>query len=154
MKATFQILVVIVLGLQLSACASKLREDTYSRSEARQAQVVELGTVESVREVQIEGTKSDIGATAGGAVGAIGGFNAGGSGSGALVAGVVGSVVGGIAGAALEEGITRKTGVEVTVKMDDGRMLAVVQEAQDNISFASGDRVRILRGAGGVRVTR
>ena len=100
--------------LVLGGCASGLTGDTYSRDEARAPQTVRMGTVESVRPVQIEGTKTIIGPAAGAAVGGIAGSSVGG-GRGSMIAGVIGAVAGGMAGAATEEGVTRSQGVEVTV---------------------------------------
>ena len=59
---------------------------------------------------------------------------------------------GGMAGAAVEEGVTKKTGLEITVRLDNGQLTAVVQEEGNEI-FQAGERVRLLSGAGGTRVT-
>jgi outer membrane lipoprotein SlyB len=137
----------------MSGCASSLSGSAYERRQARTAHDVQMGYVEHVREVQIEGTKSGVGSSAGSVIGGVAGGNAaGGRGSvGRVVGGVAGAVVGGVAGAAAEEGITRQKGLEITVKLDGGRMLAVVQAADED--FKVGDRVRILTGGGASRVT-
>lgn len=144
---------VIVLAMTcvavLGGCAASQSGSAYSRAQARQVQEVEMGVVESVRQVQIEGTKTPIGAGAGAAVGGIAGSNVGG-GSGRAVGAILGAVGGGLAGAAVEEGITRKPGLEITVRLDNGRLLAVTQEADE--TFARGDRVRVLTGGGVTRV--
>ena len=137
-----------------SGCASSQREDVYRRDQARSSQVVERGVVQSVRGVQIEGTKSGIGSAAGGIAGGIAGSGVG-DGRGAGVASVIGAVIGGIAGAATEEVATRKDGVEIIVDLDDGRSLAIVQEYQDETQFRPGDRVRVISGRfGEARVTK
>ena len=118
--------VSIITVLLLAGCASGLGGGDYAREQARGVQEVQMGVVESVREVKLEGTKSGIGTLAG-------------------------SVVGGVAGAAAEEGTTRQKGVEITVKLDGGRMIAVTQAADEE--FKAGDRVRILSGGGTTRVT-
>jgi outer membrane lipoprotein SlyB len=56
-----------------------------------------------------------------------------------------------LGGAAAEEGITRQKGVEITVKLDSGRMLAITQAADEE--FRVGDRVRVLSGSGATRVS-
>ncbi|KAA0694760.1 glycine zipper 2TM domain-containing protein [Halopseudomonas laoshanensis] len=149
------IVLTCLLGslLVLGGCASKLTGDTYSREDARAPQTVRMGTVESVRPVQIEGTKTIIGPAAGAAVGGIAGSSVGG-GRGSMIAGVIGAVVGGMAGAATEEGVTRSQGVEITVTEDDGQTRAFVQEAVDNVTFAPGDRVRVLTVNGESRVSK
>ena len=138
--------------LLLGGCAQGLGGGAYSRTEARRAMTVQFGTVESVRAVQLEGTKTPIGSVAGAAVGGIAGSSVGG-GRGAAAAAVIGAVAGGVAGAAIEEGATRTRGVEVTVRLDDGQFLAVVQ-ADEGETFRAGERVRVLRDAGTVRVSR
>src|SRR3989338_1900779 len=117
--------------LSLTGCQSSLTGDTYSRDEARTVQTVRLGTIESLRPVKIEGSKTPIGAGAGAVVGGVAGSTVGG-GKGSIVAAVIGAVAGGLIGAATEEGFTRTQGVEITVREDDGSMRAYVQEVQPN----------------------
>jgi len=113
---------------------------------------VRMGVVDSVRQVQIEGTRSGVGPAAGAVVGGIAGSTVG-RGRGAAVGAVLGSVAGGVAGQAAEQAGTQKNGVEITVRLDHGGLVAITQEA-DGTTFAPGDRVRILSGGGVARVTR
>ena len=145
-----RLLVLLSLSLFLAACASSQSGSVYSRDEARKAQTVRMGVVESVRTVRIEGTKSPVGTVAGGAVGGIAGSSIG-HGRGSAAAAVVGAVVGGLAGAAAEEGLTRKDGLEITVKLDNGTLVAVVQEADEQ--FQPGQRVRRIEYGGTTRVS-
>lgn len=138
--------------LALGGCQSSLTGDTYSRDEARAVQTVRMGTIESLRPVQIEGTKTPIGAGTGAVVGGIGGSTIGG-GRGSAVMAVVGAVAGGLLGAAAEEGLTRTQGVEITVREDDGAMRAYVQEVEPNQVFRVGERVRIMTVNGTSRVS-
>ncbi|NOT16119.1 MAG: glycine zipper 2TM domain-containing protein [Methylotenera sp.] len=144
-------LAVSVLSVFLVACASSNSGSVYSRDEARKVQTVKTGIVESVRHVKLEGTQSQIGTVAGAAVGGIAGSSVG-HGKGAAVAAVVGAVVGGIAGAMAEEGITRKDALEITVKLDGGGLVAIVQEADEE--FNAGDAVRLIEHGGTTRVSR
>jgi outer membrane lipoprotein SlyB len=137
--------------LMLGGCASNLSGDSYSREEARSVQTVRMGTVEYLRPVQIEGTKTPIGSAAGAAVGGIGGSSMGG-GKGSYVLAVIGAVAGGLLGAAAEEGLTRTQGVEITVREDDGTLRAYVQEVEPNQVFRVGQRVRIMTVDGTSRV--
>jgi len=137
----------------LGGCASNLSGDTYSRSEARRAQTVEYGEIVSLRPVQIEGTKTPVGAGAGAVVGGIGGSTLGG-GKGSTIMTVIGAVAGGMAGAAVEEGVTRSQGVEITVKLDSGRTVAIVQGLSPHEKFAVGDQVRVLTSGGTSRVAQ
>jgi outer membrane lipoprotein SlyB len=142
---------VAALTTVLGGCAPGLGGSSYSREQARREQTVRMGYVESVREVKIEGTRSGVGAASGAVAGGIGG-SAIGHGRGSAVAAVAGAVVGGIAGQAAEQGITARRGVEVTVKLDNGSMVAITQEADE--VFRPGDRVRILSDGATSRVTR
>ena len=134
--------VILGASMLLGGCASNLTGDTYSRDEARVPQVVRMGTIEALRPVQIEGTKSPVGSIAGGAVGGIAGSTVGG-GKGSYVAAVIGAVAGGLLGAAAEEGLTRTQGVEITVREDEGQTRAYVQQVNDGEVFRVGQRVRI-----------
>ena len=142
---------VVALSLALGGCASSLTGDTYTREEARTVQNVRMGTIQALRPVKIEGTKTPIGGAAGAVVGGVGGSAIGG-GKGSIVAAVIGAVAGGLIGSATEEGLTRTQGVEITVREDDGSMRAYVQAVQENEIFRVGDRVRIMTVDGTSRV--
>lgn len=142
---------LLCAAVALGGCAPGKSGSDYGRDQARQVQEVRMATVESVRQVQIEGTKSPVGTAAGAVVGGIAGSNVG-SGKGSSVGAVLGSVAGGVAGSAIEEGATRQAGLEITVKFDDGRMVAVTQAADEK--FQPGDRVRVLTGGGVTRISR
>ena len=131
-----------LLALTLAGCASSLDGGTYGRGEARSAMNVQYGTIQSIRPVRIEGTKTPIGPIAGAAVGGIAGSGVGG-GRGQSIATVLGAVAGGAAGAAVEEGVTRRAGLEISVRLDSGRDLAVVQE-DGGEGFQPGQRVRVV----------
>jgi len=146
------LLVPALLAGMLAGCASGLGSGDYERKEARRVYEVKMGVVESVRQVKLEGTDSNVGTVAGGAIGGIAGSTVG-HGKGSAVGAVLGAVAGGVAGAAAEESITRKTGLEIVVRLDSGRTIAVVQEDTGE-SFARGDRVRVLESGGQARVTR
>lgn len=143
--------VLLVMAMTLGGCASSMSSGAYTRSQARQVQEVKMGVVDSVRQVQLEGTKTPVGTIAGAAVGGIAGSTIG-AGRGSTVGAIVGAVAGGLAGSAIEEGVTKKPGLEITIKLDSGRMIAVTQEADEDIR--PGDRVRVLSGSGVTRVTR
>jgi outer membrane lipoprotein SlyB len=138
-------------ALTLGGCASSLKGDVYSREDARTPQVVRLGTIEALRPVQLEGTKTPIGAGAGAVVGGVAGSTVGG-GKGSVVAAVIGAVAGGLLGAATEEGLTRTQAVEITVKEDSGTTRAYVQQVSEGEIFRVGERVRIMIVNGNSRV--
>ncbi len=150
-KSVLLVASFMTISLLLGGCASNLSGDSYSRDEARRVQTVRMGTIESLRPVKIEGTKTPIGGGAGAVVGGVAGSAVGG-GRGSIVAAVIGAVAGGLAGSAAEEGLTRTQGVEITVREDDGSMRAYVQQVQENEIFRVGERVRIMTVNGTSRV--
>lgn len=151
-KMKVLVLAVAVAGsVTLTGCATSQSATAYSRSQVQQTQDVQLGTVESVRNVTIEGTKSHIGTGAGAILGGIGG-NAIGGGRGKAAATIGGVLLGGLIGAAIEEGATRQAGVEIVVRLDNGRTIAVVQKA-DFVPYP-GQRVRVVTSHNGtVRIS-
>ena len=142
---------LLVIIFFIAGCASSRSGKVYSRDEARRTLTVNYGTVLEVHEATIEGTKTAAGPIAGAAAGGVLGSTIG-HGSGRTVATVLGGLAGSMAGAAVEEGVTRKDALEITVEMDDGRILAVVQEA--DIMFRPGDRIRVVRSADGTMRVR
>jgi len=143
---------IALASLLAAGCASSRSSEVYSRDQAMKAQTVQMGTVQSVKAVKIEGTKSPVGAIAGGAVGGALGHTIG-HGTGRTVATVLGAVGGAVGGSVAEEELTKKDGLEITVKLDEGKVISVVQEA--DVSFQVGDRVRIMKGPDGTtRVSR
>ena len=149
MKQT-KFFLLLGIAVAIGGCAGSKSGDTYTRDEARRVQHVQIGTVEGSRPVKIEGTKSGIGTGAGAIAGGIAGSSAG-QGKGSSVGAVLGAVAGGVVGAAAEEGFTREDGVEVTIRLESGRLISVVQGGKEQ--FQPGDRVRIMDGAGETRVT-
>jgi outer membrane lipoprotein SlyB len=142
--------IALVLAALLAGCASSNSGGTYSRDQTRQVQTVKMGVIESVRNVKIEGTSSGVGVGTGAVVGGVAGSTMGG-GKGKILTTVIGAVAGGLAGSAIEEKTTGKDGLELTVKLDSGTLLAIVQEADEQ--FHPGDRVRVLEGGGVTRVS-
>jgi outer membrane lipoprotein SlyB len=150
MKSAKLMMVLLAAGIVLGGCAESLSGSAYSRGQTREAMEVRMGVVESVRHVQIEGTRSGVGAATGAVVGGIAGSNIG-EGKGSTVGTVLGAVAGGVAGFAIEQTTTKKNGLEITVKLDSGRLLAITQEADEE--FRVGERVRVLSGGGVTRVS-
>jgi outer membrane lipoprotein SlyB len=141
----------LALVTVITGCASPgLGSGSYSREQARREQTVRMGYVESVREVKLEGTRSGVGPATGAVAGGVAGSTIG-HGRGSVLGAVAGALIGGVAGQAVEQGVTSKRGLEVTVKLDSGTMVAVMQEADE--AFRPGDRVRILSDGATSRVT-
>jgi outer membrane lipoprotein SlyB len=136
------------LALVLAAgCANpSLSGDVYSRSDSGRAMRAHEGTVRTLRRVTIEGEPTALGTSGGGLVG----YSLGrviGSGSGSRVAGAVGGVAGAVAGQQVEKAVTTENGLEITVAMDRGDVLVIVQS--DDVMFSAGEPVRVLLGRDG-----
>jgi outer membrane lipoprotein SlyB len=131
--------------LFLGACATGgLSGETYTREDARKVQEVHFGSVISVRKVVIEGENEGVvGSLGGGIIGGIVGSSVG-DGSGRALASVIGALAGGITGQTVQEKATRKQGQEVSIRMESGKTVSVVQEVIDDIFFQVGERVRLL----------
>jgi outer membrane lipoprotein SlyB len=152
--AQFKVALLAVFGVLLVAgCATPQTADTYTRGEALRAQSVEMGVIESLRPVKIEAGQTGVGTVGGAALGGVAG-SALGSGTRASVAGAIGgAIVGGLIGSAIEKDVSKADGVEVTVRLDSGRMIAVVQEGT-GAEFRPGDRVRVTSDGYTTRVSR
>ncbi|MBR9827964.1 MAG: glycine zipper 2TM domain-containing protein [Oceanospirillales bacterium] len=151
-----KVMVAVVLSAAtvLGGCAQQgLYGTSYSRSQVGQAQSVQYGTVESVTAVRIEGRADGVvGSGTGAIVGGIAGNQIGG-GSGRTLATVVGAVAGGLIGQRVEQATTQRQGQEITVRLDSGRIVSVVQEVENGQFFNPGDRIRMLGQGSSLKVT-
>jgi outer membrane lipoprotein SlyB len=146
-----KLLITVAVLSALGGCA--LPSDSgssYTSSQARGEQTVRMGTVESVRMVNIDKGASGVGTLAGAGLGAVGGSAIGG-GRGSIATGILGAVAGGVIGNRAESSLSNKQGLEITVKLDNGALTAVTQDADE--VFRPGERVRLLSGSGITRVT-
>lgn len=147
------ILGAVATTVILAGCAQPgLGGGNYTRGQVRGEQVVRLGTVESVRDVTIDARDSGTGTLAGAAIGGVAGSTVGGGSRANAVGAIAGAVVGGIIGSAVEKNNNDRRGVEVTVRLEGGKLIAIAQEKDEE--FRVGDRVRILSGQGTTRVSR
>jgi outer membrane lipoprotein SlyB len=130
----------------LSACAAPQTAGHYANRDARMLHQVYLGVITDVREVVIDGASTGQGAAAGGLLGGLPGMQSGNS-TRAAIGGVVGSLV----GQGVEEAATKRRGLEMLVKLDQGASISVTQQA-DGLQYVAGQRVRVLVLNGAARV--
>jgi outer membrane lipoprotein SlyB len=130
----------LALVLFLQGCASQSYQ-TVPRSTSGKIQQVNSGTVVATRSVVIEGEAGYLGRTSGAIMGSAIGQTAG-DGTGRTLAAAGGAVVGGIVGGMVEKELSKKQAQELTVDLDDGHTVVVVQETKD-IGFVEGDRVSV-----------
>jgi outer membrane lipoprotein SlyB len=153
LRGTAALLAALAAAVVMAGCVPAYPSGpVYYRGETMRPQTVELGVVESTRLVRIDspptGAGAVTGAVAGGALG-----NMAGGGAGRIAATIGGAILGGVVGDAAERDVNKRNGVEVTVRTDGGRMIAIVQEDAGE-GFRPGDRVRVVSNGYATRVTR
>ena len=151
MKCKLIVLAMLpALGLALAGCANipGTSGAAYAPEQARQVEQVYEGTVVDVHAVQIQGNQAGIGTLAGAGLGAVAGSEFG-NGRGQIITGLLGALAGGVAGNAAQQRLENTRGLQITVRLDDGRTIAVTQAA-DQI-FRVGERVEVLQGGGVTR---
>jgi len=144
---------VIAMPLWLSGCAPKVGGSDVNVGGARTVQRVSFGTVQSVREVRIENDASlgtTVGTVGGAVVGGILGSMIGG-GRGTTLATMGGAIAGAGAGYLGGQALQGQAGLEITVLMDSGEIVAIAQGA--DLTFSPGQRVQVVSGSGTTRVT-
>jgi len=135
----------------LAGCANNnASSGVYSYDQAQREQIVRTGTVTGVRPVTIQNDKSSgVGLVAGGALGGVAG-NAIGGGTGRTIATVGGVILGALAGNAVENRAGTSSGLEITVRLDNGESRVVAQAADVPVSV--GQRVQVISGNGPTRI--
>jgi outer membrane lipoprotein SlyB len=143
-EKTMKSAVIILLCVAVAGCSSSSSHSSgsISRSQAGRVQTVQDGEVIYVRPVMIEGSKSPVGAIAGGVLGYTVGNSVGG-GRGRKMARAAGTVGGAAAGSAVQQNVTQEQGLEITVQLDSGQIISIVQSADEPINDS--DRVRVLQ---------
>ena len=139
----------------LAGCAAPgMGGGDYNRRQVRGEMNVRLGVVETVRDVSIDarGAETGTGTLVGAGLGGIAGSTVGGGNRANAAGAIAGAVIGGLIGHAVEKGNNDRRGVEVTVRLEGGKLIAVTQEKDEE--FRVGDKVRVLSGQGTTRVTR
>ena len=148
---TVRILTVVLVSVacMMSGCASdNLSGERISRSDSRQAYRLEYGRIVAVEPILIEGEATSIGTTGGGLIG----YSVGRSTTDSRVGGAVGAVAGAVTGQKTEEKLTEVDGLQITVDMDGGPTIVVIQGG--DVPFAEGERVRVFRRGNEARILK
>lgn len=143
---------LLLVALLLAGCAGDQYGIGGKPAAEAPREVVKLGVIESVKPVELDASSGG-GSSVGGIFGQVGGANTGG-GRGSTVGVILGGVVGGTLGQ--QAGIATKPGLEIWVKLDgedgmEGKSTYVMQPGKPD-AFKVGDRVRVVRKKGEVRV--
>ncbi len=135
-----------------AGCAQTTGPSTVTSNQVG-AQTVVFGEVLAVRPVEIKPGTTRVGAVTGAALGGIGGAQIGGGTASNVAGGIAGAVAGGLLGSAIQRGGQTQQGVEVTVRLESGEVIAVTQPGTTT-DFRVGDRVRVVGDNDEARVTR
>jgi outer membrane lipoprotein SlyB len=149
MNTKLSVLLLAGISVAVVGCTFPSSRRTVPTAQANVLQRAELGTVTSVREVNIEGQKGQLGMYGGGLMGAA--AASGGRGVSGAVVQATGAVAGAVVGQAVEEAATRKRAQEITIRLDDGSTVTVTQDSSTGL-FMDGDRVRVINGGGHAHV--
>lgn len=137
---------LIITLLAITGCADK-SGNVYSPDQAQTELTVQYGTLLSTSPVTIKHDQTGLGALGGIVTGGIVGSTMGRS-TGRTLAILGGVIVGGLAGTAAESALQTRDGLELTIQLDDGKTIAIVQESGGE-TFTKGERVRVLRAQDG-----
>jgi len=145
----------IILGalciLSLASC-QRPGQNVYNYNEVGKTSVVNFGTVVAVREVNVQGQNTGLGAAAGAAAGGIAASQIG-HGGGKAAATLGGVLIGGAVGALTEQLAANRKALEYTVTLETGTTITVVQDHNEGEKVIKpGDRVMVQVSGGTQRI--
>ena len=144
---------VLVAAIAVAGCSTP-NSNRYNTGDVGRVIETSGGTVVTSRIVEVSGGEnSGAGAVAGGVAGAsVGGLTIG-SGNGSVLAALIGGLVGAGAGYLAEESVRSREGIEYVIRTDEGQIVTVVQNRDDQEEPLPTDaRVLLQYGADYTRV--
>jgi outer membrane lipoprotein SlyB len=132
-----------VIAKQQTEPAQRAAARTHTAPAQAATKCAECGVVESVREIDVKGEGSGVGAVGGAVVGGVLGHQIG-DGRTQDIATVVGAVGGAVAGNEIEKHVKSGKSYEITVRFEDGSS-RVIHEASVP-AWRNGDRVKVING--------
>ncbi len=151
---TRTIAIAVAAALAVAGCSTP-NTNTYNVQDVGRVIDTSGGTVVTSRIVDVSGgdENSGAGAVAGGVAGAsVGGLTVG-SGNGSVLAAVIGGLIGAGAGYLAEDSIRSREGIEYVIRTDDGQIVTVVQNRDNEEEPLPADsRVLLQYGADYTRV--
>ena len=133
--------VIITCGIVAGAVTGLIPSAVSRKAEP----CVSCGTVVAVRQVQVDGQASGVGAVAGGVTGAVVG-NQLGRGDGRAPMTVLGAAGGAFAGHQIEKHVKKSTAWRITVRMEDEAQTRRTLSQSTPPAVAVGERVRVVEG--------
>ena len=140
MRKSIVFSMLALLALLMGGCAQVPNADSFGAEQAQVPLRVSFGTVVQVNTSKVRPGNTLAGTSEGAlAGGVLGSFL--GQGRGSVVGAVAGLIAGAVAGHIADAAATTKTGQLVTVKLDNGHLLAV---AQTGTALKRGQRVEVI----------
>lgn len=136
--------ICLSLSIVLAGCSSTSAPVSNNKAgtiKRERAAEIQTGMVTKVKQVTVLGKQSSAGYSVGRVAGSIAG-GAVGSGYGSVAGSIAGAFIGGKLGSNADKGLQKKSGLEVSVKLDSGEHVTVTQLAK--ISFKPGDHVHLV----------
>ncbi|WP_290920987.1 glycine zipper 2TM domain-containing protein [Halodesulfovibrio sp.] len=143
----YQLVLLLLALVALVGCTNRYNPNVYSGDQAMQADSISYGTITRMNAVTIKDDNTGVGLVGGGVAGGVLGSQIGG-GSGAVVGAVGGAILGAAAGAYAEDEFQKTNGVQITVRLDSGRSVSIVQAAEGS-NYSVGQRVRVVTSPNG-----
>lgn len=142
----FFFIIGLLAALTFSTGCASNSGSSYKPDEARVAQSVQTGTITHIGRATIEQDSSFLGPIIGGVVGGVLGSTFG-AGTGRTLAILGGAAGGALAGSMVDKQIQTENALEISIQLDNGQIISVVQ-AEDDL-YVVGDKVRVVSGANG-----
>ena len=141
MKTLKRLNVVLILIIGSACSMADYKPESISKYQAGEIETVILGTIIQLEPVVIEGNR-DLGAAAGAAVGAdLGSDND----KAPVAAGVIGALIGSAVGGEIGSRVNEKRAVELTIQLENEKIISIVQEVSEKYSFFEGQKVKIVK---------
>ena len=141
MKTLKRLNVILILIIGSACSMADYKPESISKYQAGEIETVILGTIIQLEPVVIEGNR-DLGAAAGAAVGAdLGSDND----KAPVAAGVIGALIGSAVGGEVGSRVNEKRAVELTIQLENEKIISIVQEVSDKYSFFEGQKVKIVK---------
>ncbi len=141
MKTLKRLNVILILIIGSACSMADYKPESISKYQAGEIETVILGTIIQLEPVVIEGNR-DLGAAAGAAVGAdLGSDND----KAPVAAGVIGALIGSAVGGEIGSRVNEKRAVELTIQLENKKIISIVQEVSEKYSFFEGQKVKIVK---------
>ena len=141
MKTLKRLNVILILIIGSACSMADYKPESISKYQAGEIETVILGTIIQLEPVVIEGNR-DLGAAAGAAVGAdLGSDND----KAPVAAGVIGALIGSAVGGEIGSRVNEKRAIELTIQLENEKIISIVQEVSEKYSFFEGQKVKIVK---------